>query len=283
MGSAMRLPAPALVHFLALCHLVRSTCFLPNGTANPSLGAAPCSSDPSNPLSAVCCNTKWSNPPGGDLKFGQPQDECLPNGLCQNRGMSTKQGDEMPPWTHFYRVYCANEGGEGCVGVCDTGVSELNADNVVQMTPCDGTATSEKWCCGNKKDCCAADSAQKAVIVPRKLGEKASSSSSTSSSPTAAAPDSSAMPSQQPSSTSDAKWKIGLGVGIGVGLPVMLVLGIVLGMFCFKRKRQSPAAEVQGYETSQSMVKRQATDDTIELETPVSELWGDRRTKAELP
>lgn len=38
--------------------------------------------------------------------------------------MSTKEGMEMPPWTHFYRVYCAREDGVGCVGVCDTGVSQ---------------------------------------------------------------------------------------------------------------------------------------------------------------
>lgn len=38
--------------------------------------------------------------------------------------MSTKEGVEMPPWTHFYRVYCAREDGVGCVGVCDTGVSQ---------------------------------------------------------------------------------------------------------------------------------------------------------------
>lgn len=121
---------------LASSPFVHATCFLPNGTANPSTGAAPCSSDPSDPLSAVCCNTQWSNPPGGDLKFGQPQDECLPNGLCQNRGMSTKEGQEMPPWTHFYRVYCANEDGSGCVGVCDTGVSKYSS-----LFQCDGVTT----------------------------------------------------------------------------------------------------------------------------------------------
>lgn len=55
------------------------------------------------------------------MKFGQPQDECMPNGLCMNRGMSTKVGEERPPWRHFYRVYVTEEGGG--VGVCDSGVS----------------------------------------------------------------------------------------------------------------------------------------------------------------
>jgi hypothetical protein len=114
-----------LNHLLAHIHtprLASSTCFLPNGTESTSLGAQPCSLDPSNPLSSTCCNTKWENVPGGDLKFGQPKDECLPNGLCQNRGMSTIQGKEAAPWTHFYRVYCTSKDWSGCLSVCDTGV-----------------------------------------------------------------------------------------------------------------------------------------------------------------
>jgi hypothetical protein len=98
-------------------------CFLPNGTLSTSEGAQPCSLDPANPLSSTCCNTKWDNPPGGDLKFGQPRDECLPNGLCRNRGNSSIEGKEAPPWTHYYRVYCTKKDWTGCVGVCNSGVS----------------------------------------------------------------------------------------------------------------------------------------------------------------
>ncbi|OAK95316.1 hypothetical protein IQ06DRAFT_381174 [Phaeosphaeriaceae sp. SRC1lsM3a] len=148
------------------------------------------------------------------------------------------------------------------------------------MTPCDGTATSEKWCCGDKADCCDAENAHKAVTVPRKLGQKFSANSTSASASSSPTPGS----SQQSSSASDVKWKIGLGVGIGIGFPIMLALGILLGMFCFKRKgeAQSSASEVQGNEVAQGHVKRQATDDTVELMTPVSELWGDGRCKAEL-
>lgn len=165
------------------------------------------------------------------------------------------------------------------------------------MTPCDGTADSEKWCCGAKKDCCGTESAQKAVIVPRKLGQKASESatasaaSAASSSTGTPAADLSAQDSQQSSfssSSSESSYKIGLGVGIGVGFPVMVALGIVLGMFVFQRKdKEAKAQEVQGNEVGgmgmgHGQVKRQATDDSVELMTPVSELWGDRRMKAEL-
>jgi len=44
----------------------------------------PCS-DPG--LSTICCGINRPNPPGGDASNGFTKDECLPNGLCQNRVM----------------------------------------------------------------------------------------------------------------------------------------------------------------------------------------------------
>lgn len=111
---------------LALCRLVISACYLPNGTAPNDPGIQQCSFDSTNPLYNTCCHTKWENAPGNDIKNGGPtKDECLPNGLCQNRGFSTKPGEEAPPWTHFYRVYCADQNWESCLSVCDTGVSDI--------------------------------------------------------------------------------------------------------------------------------------------------------------
>lgn len=105
--------------------LSSATCFLPNGTLTSSPGAQPCSFDPSHPLASTCCNSGYDNTPGSDAKLGQPRDECLPNGLCQNRGFSTIPGKEAPPWLHYYRVYCTDREWEGCLRVCDTGVSML--------------------------------------------------------------------------------------------------------------------------------------------------------------
>lgn len=113
---------PRLI-FLILLPFSHASCFLPNGTISPSLGAQPCSSDHLNPLNSTCCNTVWTNPPGSDVKFGSTKDICLRNGLCQNTGFSTIVGKEQPPWTHFYRNYCAHKEGVGCLGVCDTGAS----------------------------------------------------------------------------------------------------------------------------------------------------------------
>jgi len=88
-----------------------------------------CSFDTTNSLHTTCCHTKWENPPGGDVRNGPTKDECLPNGLCRNRGMSTIAGREVAPWTHYYRVYCTNQDWSGCLPVCDTGVSGSEARN----------------------------------------------------------------------------------------------------------------------------------------------------------
>lgn len=65
-------------------------------------------------------------------------------------------------------------------------------------------------------------------------------------------------------------------------------------MFVLKRKEKGKEGEVaevgnsdemgmgMGEGSGQARVKRQDTDQTMELETPVSELWGDGRLKAEL-
>ena len=42
----------------------------------------PCSA---SGLTTICCGLNRSNPAGGDDSGGFTKDECLPNGLCQNR------------------------------------------------------------------------------------------------------------------------------------------------------------------------------------------------------
>jgi hypothetical protein len=63
------------------------TCYLPNTTPLPSTGDffpafQPCTSG--GPLT-ICCATNRTRDPGGDARDGEVKDECLPNGLCQNR------------------------------------------------------------------------------------------------------------------------------------------------------------------------------------------------------
>lgn len=59
------------------------TCYFANGTALPNrpgyLQYQACNG------SSICCGLNRSNPPNGDRADGFTMDECLPNGLCQNR------------------------------------------------------------------------------------------------------------------------------------------------------------------------------------------------------
>ena len=169
-------PSISLPLFLLLTTLPSSlaTCYLPNGTEHLDSGTSRCASSIDDPLYYTCCQSGWVNPPGGDVKNGPTADECLPNGLCQNRGFSSVQGQEVPEWTHFYRVNCANENWEGCINVCKDG--DL-ANDSAQMTPCDGTPTSEFWCCGDSNECCSSStisttgsSKTKKIRIPKRLG-----------------------------------------------------------------------------------------------------------------
>ena len=72
--------------FLARTALAQtSSCYFANGTSLPSLPEyneyQPCSSG----VTTICCGTNRANEAGGDPGKGFTKDECLPNGLCQNR------------------------------------------------------------------------------------------------------------------------------------------------------------------------------------------------------
>ncbi|KAJ4983950.1 hypothetical protein SVAN01_10571 [Stagonosporopsis vannaccii] len=63
-------------------------CRFKNGTALPIGGSwdwyKPC------PGSFICCALNRKNPAGGDRTLGLTRDECLLNGLCQNRATERK-------------------------------------------------------------------------------------------------------------------------------------------------------------------------------------------------
>ena len=45
----------------------------------------------------ICCAIGRTNPPWGNISLGFTQDECLPNGLCQNR-LTTSEGERLTTW-----------------------------------------------------------------------------------------------------------------------------------------------------------------------------------------
>ena len=82
---------------LGVCTLAKATsqCLFKNGTTLPTGGVSdwyqPC------PGTAIYCALNRDNPPGGNGTLGFTQDECLPNGLCQNRAI-TRHGWLKTEW-----------------------------------------------------------------------------------------------------------------------------------------------------------------------------------------
>ena len=69
------------------------------------------------------------------------------------------------------------------------------------MTPCDGTANSTRWCCGDNKDCCAGDIGFE-TLAQIFLGDLSSATTVSSVSVAVAASSSTAVASLSTSSTS---------------------------------------------------------------------------------
>ena len=71
------------------------TCYFANGTALPTDPIynqyQPCQS---GGPSTICCGIFRDNVAGGNVTAGDTMDECLPNGLCQNRATTTDGVEE---------------------------------------------------------------------------------------------------------------------------------------------------------------------------------------------
>jgi hypothetical protein len=71
------------------------TCYFANGTALPIDPIynqyQPCQS---GGPSTICCGIFRDNVAGGNITAGDTVDECLPNGLCQNRATTTDGVEE---------------------------------------------------------------------------------------------------------------------------------------------------------------------------------------------
>ncbi|KAH7085887.1 hypothetical protein BKA63DRAFT_28431 [Paraphoma chrysanthemicola] len=124
--------------------------------------------------STICCATNRSNQPGGDAANGDTQDECLSNGLCQNR--VTKNGVES---TKYFLNFCTNSNlsSSDCLNVCEQ--TRGNQGNT-EMTPCTGKADSERWCCGGGNTACCSTGVGLVTLAKNFGGIVVSSSIATS-------------------------------------------------------------------------------------------------------
>ena len=168
----------------------QATCYFANGTAIPKtpdyLQYQACSG------SSICCGLNRSNPSNGDPANGFTKDECLPNGLCQNRVTENGIGEVSYVRSRFSEYlhhtnslqwvdFCtdSNVSGGNCLDVCH---ETKNAFGNTALVPCDGTATSDRWCCGGTNACCTSNVG--VVLLAQVLGGTIVNSSTATSSAT---------------------------------------------------------------------------------------------------
>ncbi|KAG9195720.1 hypothetical protein G6011_00841 [Alternaria panax] len=209
------------------------TCYWRNGTAQDDLDYQPCSSNASDPLSHICCSSS--------------RDICLPNGLCKT--LYTED-------TYIYfRESCTLSNWEsgGCQELCSDTTGQRAGD--ANVTPCDGTDTSEQWCCGNSTACCEDASFGSHSVAPVFLGVITSSSSSsipsaTSTSVPLSSSSSSSTPTPLPTTTPSngdnrglsTGAKAGIGVGAAVGVIALIALGVFIGRRSHKKGKETAEA-----------------------------------------
>ncbi|KAF2679845.1 hypothetical protein K458DRAFT_407695 [Lentithecium fluviatile CBS 122367] len=236
--------------------VLAQTCYTPDGFAVTNPEVAPCKIDP---VRTICCHSNRTLAAGSPHESGNVADECLPNGICQNR--YTYQGKAE---AKFWLEYCTNRDLESgrCMDVCRDARGEKGTS---MITPCDGSANSTEWCCGDTVACCGGTSA---ISFPQRFvgmvnGTIAGSSptptptttptpsslrspetgnststpaglpSGTSNPPSPSPP----TPPQSPSLSTGAK----AGIGIGAVLGALAILGI--GFFASKVRRLKKEAQ----------------------------------------
>ena len=101
------------------------------------------------------------------------------------------------------------------------------------LTPCDGSATSEYWCCGSSRSCCGTSDQ---VQINSTFASNATATASTS---TTATPTATGTSSSSPTTTASASSGLSSGAkaGIGIGAAVGAIAVIAALVFFFRRRR----------------------------------------------
>jgi hypothetical protein len=258
-------------------HHVQAQCYLPNGTVTTDLYHNRCTNDTSNPLNTICCAVDRAPLPGTYTENGYTKDECLDSGICRNR---YEDADGRRGVT-YWREECTEKDWRSgkCLNVCTDDVSlvhyttprpnkreslklppEQEADvrqvngGTHEMTPCDGTANSTTWCCGNSASCCETlpiTIAAKFGVIPSTSTSSATATPSTSAASQTA---SSSVPATS-SGTSGSQNSHSLSGGGIAGVVIGAIAGTALictaVFLCIGKKRNSRAANTEPYTSAE--------------------------------
>lgn len=122
------------------------------------------------------------------------------------------------------------------------------------MTPCDGTATSTKWCCGKQNTTCCGIGQE--IILPAVLGATTST----------------------PASTPSSTLSTGSKAGIGVGCTALAVI-VVGAIFYYNKRRKRSQEKLENGLASEYVTKSFQDERRVELhgmpKQQLSEVQGD--------
>ncbi|KAJ8111904.1 hypothetical protein OPT61_g5613 [Boeremia exigua] len=212
------LPASIIVGLFGIT--ARADCRHPNGNLQTDLYHASCAGVLDNPLNTMCCAIERPNPSEGLSQDGLTADVCLPNGLCKQ---SSRQDENSSVITTYFREECtvADWKSGKCLSICLSNSVSRN----VEMTPCDGTANSTRWCCGNNEECCAGDIGVE-TLAQTFVGMLASATMAPSSSATVSDSSFTAASNTSPSNTAAP-----VSSETSSRIPPGAIAGIVIGAF----------------------------------------------------
>ncbi|KAG9233947.1 hypothetical protein BJ875DRAFT_29603 [Amylocarpus encephaloides] len=174
------------IYFSICARVAFAACYDIYGSLVSSTDVTTCNSI--SGLVSMCCATNR-----GSSSVFTP-DTCLPNGLCQNIfvNQTTKKPD-----TNYWREGCSDQSGSSqfCLRACSSS-SDVDRFGNARMTPCDGTASSLKWCCGEHNTACCGTGRE--ILLAAVLGSSSTTSSTSTSSSTSSTGTTSSPSSQTP-------------------------------------------------------------------------------------
>lgn len=163
---------------------------------------------------------------------------------------------------------------------------DICPSGITQVTPCDGTANSEKWCCGGSNGCCTTN---KGVVTLKQVFVGLTSSvvsSTTVASPTSSKASKPATSTGVGPSAKPSAHGLPGSVIAGIVIGVIVILAVVLAGFLLSRQRSlgryltrtdgSLIAEVSGLPPRHELSPSTKGSDMHELPgPPPEELQGD--------